>query len=199
MAIKKLISKRKAKDGKSLIRADSRPKQATTNFTMRGDSDTNIGDGKILTWDFSNSDDIVTDSVSTPIPEGYKRKRLVIKFVDEIWIKEGTLYWENAPFGCYIDFFIVCPAGQYYYDRNGNPQLATIDTPIIHYVNQHRIFGNCYIGDELNTEGAQEDPLPNTYELWIEITTLDSDTTSRGNAELEIYRARTRLLPNESI
>lgn len=199
MAVKKLTSPRKSKDGKSLTRADSRPVEETTYFTMRGDSATAIGDGKIMTWDFSNSDDIVTDSITTAVPSGYKRKRLKLSFADQIHVKEGTMYWMGAPYGCYIDFWIVCPDGQYYYDRDGVPQQADGDTPIVHYVNHHRILDDCSMGDELNTESANEDAIPPSYELWVEITTLTGDTTSKGHSELEVYRVRTHLLPDESI
>jgi len=215
MAIKKLKSKRKASDGKQLIRADSRPKEASTNFTMRGDLVTGVGNGKPMKWDFSNDDDIITDSLSTPIPDGYKRKRLEIGFSDPVWVKEGTLYWDSAPKGCYIDFWVVCKAGGYYKDPNGTIPAsalgivsddmytqATVDTPITHYVNYHCIFGSCNWGDELNTEGAMDDAMPkqqNGYMLWIEITTLTDDDTSCGCAELELYRHRTLLLPGESL
>ena len=189
----------RAKDGRMIVRSDSRPREATTYFTMRGDSASAIGDGNIMTWDFSNSDDIVSDSLTIAVPTNYKRKRIKLSFVDEIWIKEGSIYWENAPYGCHIDFWIMCPAGQYYLNRSGTPVQASVDTPLVHYVNHHRIFGNCYIGDELNTEGANEDGLPNNYELWVEITTPDTDETSKGHSELEVYRERTHLLPSESV
>jgi hypothetical protein len=199
MGIKKLISPRKSKDGKSLNRADSRPITETTYFTMRGDSATGIGDGEIMTWDFSNSNNIVTDSITTEIPSGYKRKRIILSFVDQIHIKEGTMYWENAPYGCHIDFWVICPSGQYYLDRDVIPHLASEDTPLVHYVNHHRILGTCYMGDELNTESANEDAVPSNYELWVEITTPNTDETSKGHSELEIYRERTHLLPGESV
>lgn len=215
MAIKKLKSKRKAADGKELVRSDSRPKEASTNFTMRGDLVTGIGDGKPMKWDFATSDDIVTDSLSTPIPTDYKRKRLEIGFSDPVWIKEGTLYWENAPKGCYIDFWVVCKAGGYYKDPGGAIPAsalgiasddmytqATVDTPVTHYVNFHCISGSCNWGDELNTEGAMDDAMPSRqtgYVLWVEITTPDTDVESCGCTELELYRNRTLLLPGESL
>lgn len=196
---KKLVSTRKSKDGKMLARSDSRPIEETTYFTMRGDSESGIGNGKIMTWDFSNSDDIVTDSLTIAIPSGYKRKRIKLQFVDDIHIKEGTMYWENAPYGCHIDFWVVCPSGQYYLDRSGTPQQASVHTPLVHYVNHHRVLGTCYMGDELNTESANEDSIPSNYELWVEITTPNTDEVSKGHSELEIYRERTHLLPGESV
>lgn len=196
----KSVPKRpKGKDNRPIVRADSRPEEHTTYFTTRGDSATAIGDGKEIKWDFSNSDDIVTDSITTSVPSGYKRKRMKLSFVDEVRVKEGSLYWENATFGCYIDFWIICPDGEYYYDRSGTPQQANGDTPIVHYVNRHFLMGNCTMGDELNTEAANDDPIPSNYELWVEITVPDGNSNCHGAGELEVYRERTHLLPGESV
>ena len=72
-------------DGKEVVRAESRPEDTTTCFTGIGDSAEGIGDGKEFSWDFSNDDDIVE------APSGMKRKRIEFKFLDSVWIKEGTL------------------------------------------------------------------------------------------------------------
>ena len=195
----RLKKKDRAADGRLIIRAESRPAESTSYFSMRGDGDTGIGDGAILHWDFSNSDDIVTDSLSTSIPTGHKRKRIKLVFNDEIWIKEGTLYVDSAPHGLYVDMWVVCPEGGWYLDRSGGPHLATQPVMIFHYVNHHRMFGSCSMGDELNTEAANENAIPSGYEVWVEITTLDSDANSKGNGELELYRMRSCLLPGEDL
>lgn len=199
----------KAADGRPITRADSRPRGYTTTFISRGDSLTNIGDGKIMEWDFSNS----ADDISAP--SGFKRKRLEVGFSDKIYIKEGTLYFHSAPKGCYVDFYVVCKTGGIYEDPNGtipgsaiglDPSKmytqATADTKVTHYVNYHHLQGDCPMGDELNTEGASEAGLPTQqqkYVLWIELTTPDTDSTSNGYLELEIYRMRTLLLPGEDL
>jgi hypothetical protein len=168
-----------------------------------------------MAWDFSNSDNVVTDSITQPIPAGYKRKRLEIGFSEKIYIKEGSLYFHNAPKGQYLDFWVICKAGGVYDDPNGtisgssiglDParmyKVATADTPVTHYVNTQFMQGSCPMGDELNTEGASEAGLPtqqNKYFLWCEITTPDSDATSNGYASIELYRQRSHLLPGESI
>jgi hypothetical protein len=195
----RVIKKDKAKDGRIVVRADSRPRDATTQFTTKGDSATVLGEGNQMFWDFSNNDDEVTDSITTAVPASHTRKRIKLSFADDVWLKEGTIYWKDAPKGCYIDFWVICPDGEYYINRAGTPTLATADTPITHYVNGHRIFDSCAMGDELNTEGAMEDAMPNNYELWLEVTTPDSDNTSYGHALMELYRDRTHLLPGESV
>lgn len=184
-------------------------------FTCRGDSTTGIGDGKKLFWDFSNSDDIVTDSITTAIPANHKRKRIEFGFSDKIYIKEGTIYFHGAPKGQYLDLWVICKAGGYYDDPNGeipgsllgldpdkNYTQASVDTPVTHYVNNQYMQGTCPMGDELNTEGASEAGLPKQqfgYVLWLEVTTPNSDSESNGYTSVELYRDRTTLLPGEDL
>jgi len=181
-------------DGKEIIRSDSRPTGTETYFTMRGDDENAIGEGKEIYWDFSNSNDIISGA-----PTGYKRKRLLITFVDPIYIKEGTFYFFDAIKKSWFDMYIVCPSGHYYLDHAGSPHVASQDVPIIRYVNHHLFAGSVPMGDESNTEGCQEVPLPPNYVLWFDITVPESDTVSYGWAELETYRRRSVLLPGESI
>lgn len=173
-------------EGKTYVRAESRPTEDTTCFTMCGD-DTGIGDGAELMWDFSNSDDEIT------APSGYKRKRVEFSFLDSVHVKDGTLYFWDAPWGSYFDFYVVCPTGEYYYDNDGDVHQASEDTVVAHYVIHHRLCGSCSIGDELNTEAASNE-VPASYKFWLEITTPDSDSTSKGCIEMEIYRKRTTVL-----
>ena len=173
-------------DGKEYVRAESRPLNCTTIFTGVGDN-VEIGDGKMLIWDFSNDDDLVTP------PTNCKRKRLEFNFLDSVYIKEGTIYIKDAPKGCYLDFYIVCPAGQYYLDNNDILRLAEMDTITAHFVAKHHMQGSVPMGDELNTETCSEE-IPNNYKFWIDITTPDTDNTSSGSISLELYRKRTVVL-----
>lgn len=176
-------------DGKQYIRAESRPLDKTTYFTCAGDSTTEIGNGKKLCWDFSNTDDDNTDDV----PTGYKKKRIEFKFLDAFNIKEGAIYFQNAKQGTYIELSVVCPSGSYYLNNNGTPALASEDTQIDKFVNNHFIYGNCNLGDELNTEASSSE-IPAHYKLWVEVFTLTTDNDSFGHVSLEIYRNRTRVL-----
>jgi len=179
--------------GKPSIRSESRPDGTSSYFTTRGDSASGIGDGTRLEWDFSNADNDVS------APSGFKKKQIEAQFADNIWVKEGTVYFYNTPKGATIDFFVVCPAGQYYYDRNGTPQLASEDVVLSHYVVAHPMQDSAPMGDELNTEAATIDAVPPTYKFRIEVTTPDTDTQSNGYAELEVYRERSVLLPGETV
>ena len=183
-------------DGRPIVRSDSRPIGWQTMFTMCGD-DQAIGDGKEIYWDFSNDDDLVT--TSGVVPDGYKMKQFDVQFCDPVHIKEGTIYFHSAPKKSYLDFSIVCPSGNYYYDRDSNPQLADGDVTVVKYVNHHFFSGSCSMGDELNTESCSENTIPSNYYLRVDIYVPDSDNSSYGYGELELYRLRTCLLPNEEI
>ena len=183
-------------DGKPIIRSDSRPLNTETYFTTAGD-DQELGDGKDSYFDFSNGDDII-DSTSV-VPVGYKLKRMKLSFADPIYLKEGTIYFFNASKKSYAQLLIVCPTGQYYYDRSLNSQQASEDTPLIRYVNKHYFAGDCPMGDELNTEGCAINALPPNYELWVDMFVPEDNTTCYGWVSLEMYRLRSVLLPGESL
>lgn len=174
-------------DNRIYARAESRPLDKTTCFIMAGDAAGDIGGGTELRWDFSNDDDKITP------PSGCYRKRIEFSFIDEVNVKEGSIYWKDALFGSYLDLYVVCPSGQYYYDNDDNPQLATEDTPIEHYVIKHFFQGDCYIGDELNTEAASKD-IPSYYKYWLDVTVPNTDTSSNGFVSIELYRERTVVL-----
>jgi hypothetical protein len=177
-----------SQEGKPNVIASSRPNNTETYFTTCGDGVATIGDGKRMEWDFSNSDDEVT------APSGFKRKRMDLTFIDSIYVKEGTVYFHNAPKGCYGDFYIVCPTGGWYYTNAGALIQAAEPTIIYHYVNKHPMQGSVPMGDELNTEETQVDPILPGYILRIEVTTPDSDVTSNGVVEFESFRGRTVIL-----
>lgn len=177
-----------ADDGKEISRTESRPLDTTTYFTMAGDSANNIGDGNKLFWDFSNDDNIVEGA-----PEGYKKKRVEFRFIDIIYIKEGALYFHKALKGSYVNVCVVCPAGNYYLKNDGTPALATVDTIIARYTNNHYFQGDCPMGDELNTESCSG-VIPTTMKFWIEVYVPVADVESNGYISMELYRRRTVVL-----
>jgi hypothetical protein len=190
-------------DGKEIIRAESRPEGTESYFTTTGD-DGSIGGGKSFFWEFDNNDDIIlSDSTSIGhhnyIPEGFKRKRMILTFQDGVYIKGGKLYFSSALKGSYADFYIVVPAGYYYYARNGDIAYAFMDAPIIRYVNRKYFFGTTSSGDKVSAEGCQVKALPVGWELWGDITVPIEDTSSFGHCELEMYRIRSYLYPDEKL
>ena len=103
---------------------------------------------------------------------------------------------------------IVVPSGNFYPDDNGSINAsdlglpgdqmysyASTDVEFAAYVIKHFLYQTCAMGDELNAEGAQIAPIPVGWKVRILIVTTDSDSTSKGFASFEMYRARSVILP----
>jgi hypothetical protein len=198
-------------DGRPIVRADTRPLGTNTYFTTCGDGSGGIGDGVEARWDFSNDDNITYDP--TIVPSGLKAKILDLQFNDPIYIKEGTVYFFDAPWESFLTMEIVVASGSYYPNPYGSIPAAALglsgnkmyaqasdgDVVYTRYVNKHFMCGSCPMGDELNTEGCQIDPLPVGWKMRMTIFTLDTDDASKGFAEIEVYRARTCILPGDPL
>ena len=199
----------KMDDGRPVVRADTRPLETQTYFTMGGDSTSIIGDGIQLIWDFSNDD----DSYDGPeVPSGYKAKQILCSFCCPVYLKDGSIYFFNAPWGQYMNMDIIVPHGSYYPHPDGSIPASALGLPgtktytqasenvvFQTYVQKHRVYGDCPMGDELNAEGAAVDPLPVGWYLRGLIMTPDSDVLSKGFASMEMYRCHTVLLPGQTM
>lgn len=196
-------------DGRPIVRADTRPINMMTYFTTQGDDSTSIGGGISLIWDFSNSEN---DYEGPEVPPGFKAKSLKISFNCPVHLKDGTLYFFDAPFGQYVHMDVIVPAGSYYPNPAGQIPAymlglsgklmysqAVEDTPFQRYVNKHLLCGSCPMGDELNAEGCAVDALPIGWMVRGLIVTPESDNISKGFANLEMYRCHTMLLPGQTI
>jgi hypothetical protein len=195
-------------DGRPIVRADTRPLETETFFTMAGDTASGIGDGTVMMWDMDEDDDW------TDLGNGYMRKKFELSFNNVLYLKDGTIYFFNAPWGSWIDFYITVPAGSYYPNEygtipasalglSGNDMYAYASNDVLYrcYVNKHHMFGDCPMGDELNTEGASVDGLPVGWKLTghIHAPATSSGTGFKGYASLESYRARTVVLPGDPL
>ena len=197
-------------DGRPIVRADTRPQNTQTYFTMVGDDSTSIGGGTSLLWDFSNSDD---EYNGDDIPNGYKAKEIILTFLCPVYLKDGTMYFFDAPWGQYAIMDIAVPPGQYYPNPAGaipasalglagDQMYANSGTDIVGYqtyVQKHRMHGDCPMGDELNAEGAAISPIPIGWYLRGRIYTPTSDTISKGYASMEMYRCHSDLLPGMTV
>jgi len=201
-------------DGRPIVRSDTRPLNTQTFFSCAGDATDSTGKitisgGKELRWDFSNDDDEYTGD---EVPSGYKAKELKINFVCPIFIKDGSIYFFDAPWGAYLKMDIMVPAGGYYPNPVGSIPAAALglsgnkmyaqaseDTVISSYIGKHFIYGDCPMGDELNAEGAAVEALPIGWYIRGLIITPNSDTSSKGYASLEMYRCHSVVLPGETI
>lgn len=196
-------------DGRPIIRSDTRPLNSQTVFTMAGDSADDLGDGKEFKWDFSNDDDSYTGS---EVPSGYKAKEMLVSFKCPVHIKDGTIYFFNAPWGSYVQMDIVIPDGAYYPNPQGPIPASALglsgkkmyaqasgNTLYQRYVNKHFMFGDCPMGDELNAEGSSVSPIPVGWYIRGLIVTPNSDNVSKGFASIEMHRCHTVLLPGQTI
>jgi len=193
-------------DGRPLIRSDTRPLDTQTYFTMVGDCPTtgDFGCGNEMRWDFSNDDDLYdsNDLENGPTTaSGYKCKRIDLVFTDPVYLKDGTIYFFDAPWGANGSMYITVPAGSYYPNPNGSIpasalglpgedmySYATKDVFYACYVNKHFMYGSCAMGDELNAEGCQVDAVPAGWFLTAMINIPESDTMCKGFISFEMYR-----------
>ena len=200
-------------DGRPLIRSDTRPLNTQTFFSSSGDlidisGNITISGGKELRWDFSNDDDSYTGD---EVPTGFKAKEMKVSFSCPVFLKDGTIYFFNAPWGSYAKMDIMVPTGHYYPNPSGGIPASALglpgnkmyaqaseDTVIYSYVGKHFLYGDCPMGDELNAEGATVDALPIGWYLRGLIITPESDNTSKGFSSLEMYRCHTAILPGDT-
>ena len=181
-------------DFKTKVVASSLPLNTVTWFTTCGDNVT-VGSEEIgsidnrIAWDFSNTDN---DVVSPPT--GFYQKSIEFEFLDDLYIKEGTIYFHDALKGSYVDLYVVCKDTKYYLNNAGTPTQASGDTKVYHYVTAHPMTGSVPMGDELNTEQAMENPVSTDFKFCVVITVPDTDAVSHGVIELECYRSRTMIL-----
>jgi hypothetical protein len=199
-------------DGRPLVRADTRPLGTQTYFTMVGDSvDDEIGNGKVMLWDFSNNDDIYDPNTveNAPIIEGgFKAKKVDIMFNEPVYLKDGTLYFFDAPWGSHCSMYVTVPSGNYYPNPNGlipaamlglsgNDMYAYASKDVFYasFVRKQHMYTNCPMGDELNAEGSQVDPVPAGWYVTGLIVTPESDNVSKGYGSFEMYRSTTSKLP----
>jgi len=199
-------------DGRPLVRADTRPLETQTYFTSVGDTEDGIGDGDSLMWDFSSDLDIYDEGSlenGPTVASGYKAKRFDIWFNEPVYLKDGTMYFVNAPFGSYISMYITIPAGNFYPNASGTYTsamlglsgddmyaYATKDVLYASYVMKHGMIDSCTMGDELNAEGAQVDAMPAGWHITgIVVTPEEGSENFKGFGSLELYRQYTCVLP----
>lgn len=197
-------------DGRPIVRADTRPLDTMILFTATGD-DESIGDGVSLRWDFSNDDDLYTGD---EVPDGYKAKQILLTFNCPIYLKDGSIYFFDAPWGQYINMDILVPSGGFYDHPQGPYPAAALglsgdkkyaqapsDSNVVYqrYVHKHSVYGDCPMGDELNAEGCAISAIPIGWFVRGLIITPVSDNVSKGYGSLEMYRCHTNLLPGQTI
>jgi len=182
------------------------PRQEGTylNFTSCGDDLQNnlIGEGQNLSID--NSD-------------GNKNTERIIEtsFLDNIFLKDGIVFWQNADFGDTITLDIVLPANTPYLaeDNNGNAEkksdgsyeiitssavpdetwtgsyfLFNVDVTMFRFVNKFQLIGTNTYGLVLESSDTAEIPKELKFRFVLN-TPSNSDVKVLIN--MEIYRENT--------
>lgn len=187
--------------GKWVVRADSKPADYDTCFTGAGDdiSGEVYGGGQEFVWDWNN-----TDNDDPSPPTGRKRKIIEWQFLNGIFLKEGTIYPFNMPKGSFVDMYVICPDGQYYYkksvDANGvitkTLAQASGDVEVAHWVIHYHLESTIAMGDELNTESASDVFLGQHMKWKAVFSAPDSvGSDAHGHFTLEMYRPKTVNFP----
>jgi len=197
-------------DGRPIVRADTRPLGTQTYFASRGDSATHLGAGVELRWDFSDSTSNIY--IGHEVPDGFKAKEILLSFQCPVYLKDGAIYFFDAPWGQVLHMDIVIPNGGYYPNPAGQIPAAALglsgnnmyaqasgNTVYQSYVHSHFVYGDCPMGDELNAEGCAVEALPVGWYLRGLIITPESDNISKGYASVEMYRCHTNLLPGQTV
>jgi hypothetical protein len=149
-----------------------------------------IGDGIRISWDASNASGWFTEGV----PSGYKRFSVDWQYCDSVWIKEGTIYYMNVMKNSTSDMEVLCPNGLYFMYLGQVYQNTTgSDLVVDHYMMRHPLQGDVPMGDELNTETCSQE-LPSYLKYRFYVTVPESDVSSYGYMEIELYRRRTVVL-----
>jgi len=146
------------------------------------------------------------------VPNGYKAKQILLTFNCPVYVKDGTVYFFDAPWGQHLFMDIMVPAGSYYPNVAGSIPAAALglsgdqmysyaasDVPYQKYINKHFMYGTCPMGDELNAEGAAVEALPIGWHIRGLIITPNTDNVSKGYGNLEMYRCHTELLPGMTV
>lgn len=198
-------------DGRPIIRADSRPMNFQTYYTMAGDDSTaGIGMGECMAWDFTTDEGLVTGD---HVPSGMKCKEILATFLCPIHTKDGTIYFFDAMWGSFIDMDIVIPPNTYYPNPAGAIPAAALglndgkmyantgaDWVVwASYLKRHRFYSSCVMGDELNAEGSSVSAIPPGWGIRGRIYVPEADNVSKGYAELEMHRCHSAILPGQTV
>jgi len=185
------------KDGKNIFTASDRPKDHYRHITGRADN--------FVTNKIGNGDPIAL-SVEPGNTEYFD-----IKFLDNVYVKDGSMWYKDAEFGSNLSVVVVCPAnypfpapaGNGNYDIvNGIPTqnanntgqyfIVPVETVVFRFVNAMNFFGE---GKEIVTS-VEPFLLNAPYFLRISITagpTPQNGTikTLQANLNVGTYRKNT--------
>lgn len=188
--------------GRWVVRADSRKAGWDTVFQGAGDNmiTNEVGGGTPFTFDFSAPvDDLRWHNESAP--QGYKRQIIDWQFCDQLYVKEGAVYYYNLPKGTVMNASILSPPGTYIENKSYNPEdLSVVRSygynpgpnyiQFVHWVINYQLEGSAPLGNELNTESAAEVPAQPwfVFRNIIDVPEVPGWEQAHGHWSLEIYR-----------
>jgi len=144
-------------DGRMKVYATSKPHDTSTYFTGAGDN-VGIGDGERLLFHLTALD---------------AYKSVDITFISDIWIKDGFMIVDNAPFGAYLNIEVVMP---------GSPEII-----LGSFGYSVPIFGSGWF--PMNTEDCALIPAG----IIMRITVYNSDDTDPAQDAPAEFRVAGRL------
>ena len=185
--------------GRWIVRSDSRRKDYDIVFQGAGDdlAHNTIGTGVNFRFDFNDT----TTGQFVAAPEGFLRKRVQWNFIDLVYMKGGTIYFQNMPQGSYMDFYLTSPPGYPYSVKNINStgdivrstRVASAYTMWVHWVIKHWVEGTNL--STIVSESAADMPsypfMGYSAEITIPIEAGVTTFPAHGHWVLQFYRNRT--------
>lgn len=190
------------RDGTQKIYSSPANENQYLYFTCAGDDMGNkiIGSGEKLIFDNSAGSGVISKE---------------IQFLEDIQLKDGYLFWENAVFGDSVSVEIVLPANvpmektdnkgnaalvdgtiQYITASqtpdetwNGTHLLLPIDLPVVKFVNQMHILGTNVIGTILESSGVAL--IKDIFKLKVTVTSPSNNAALKVIMMAEIFRENT--------
>ena len=157
--------------------------------------DTAPGNGLAITADYEYAQiggDTDSDLTFDFGADGSNPKTYYLQFADPVHIKDGVCFYQSGELDSRLNVYVVCPAGQYYFDNNGAPALAAAEVVLAHYVVDQPLMGDAPMGVYFDVE-ARSKAIPSNYKLKVTVD-KGSSTTLKGCLRLEINRERTMIL-----
>ena len=177
-------------DGKPITTSSDRPKDTYRCFTGRGDN-SQRGQGQDLLFDVAPGSSVAID----------------VKFLDNVFIKDGTILYQNAVLGTYLDIEVIAapnipfphPTNQGTLDlvdnafvanvtNTGKYMTAPIEVKLFRFLNHMHLLGD----DQQSVHSPESFQLFSLYTLRF---TLTHPVTATGNAKAAVtmgmYRAKT--------
>jgi hypothetical protein len=186
------ITEQLTRDGKRIITSSDRPKDHYRHFTSAGDDVQNKirGAGTQLIFQVQPGDTQVIDTA----------------FIDDLYLKDGMILYQNAEIGSWISVDIIAPAGTPYpaifgdgntdlvnghlvpnTDGTGDYFVHNTDEVYLKFVNKMLLLGTC----RETTSAPEPSFLPKTVFQRFTMHNASTDNVLNAVVTMGLYRERT--------